>query len=118
MSYERKNEAKKDILLYNYIRDNKKYNKPWDIKKTDNSIIQSILDTTSKRKTGNRGEPDLIYINEDKKLLILLENKDTIKQHQSKNGDDSENYAVDGVKHYLSFFREGYIYSLSEPVKK
>ncbi|MDP1728577.1 MAG: N-6 DNA methylase [archaeon] len=104
MVNERKNEAKKDIMLYNFIKDNKKYKNSWDIKKIDNKIIQEILDKTSKRKTGNRGEPDLIYINENKKLLILLENKDSISDHKSNEENKPEKYAVDGVKHYLSFF--------------
>lgn len=114
---ERKNEAKKDILLYNHIND-KKYRHSWDIKKTDNKIIQSVLDKASKRRTGNRGEPDLLYVNEANKLLILIENKDSIKQHQSKSGDDVENYAVDGIKHYLSFFKNEYTINLPEPSKK
>lgn len=118
MANERKNEAEKDIILYNYIKDVKTYQNPWNIKKTDNSIIQSILDKTSKKKTGNRGEPDLLYINDAKKLLILLENKDSIKQHQSKEGNNEENYAVDGIKHYLSFFKESYTNNLSETTKK
>ena len=118
MVNERKNEAKKDILLYNYIKDKKKYKNSWDIKKTNNKVVQSILDKASKKKTGNRGEPDLLYINEANKLLILIENKDSIKQHQSKNGDDAENYAVDGIKHYLSFFKESYTNSFSETTKK
>lgn len=114
----RKNEAKKDISLFNHIKDTKKYRYDWDVRKTDNKIIQSVLDKSSKKKTSNRGEPDLLYVNEINKLLILIENKDSIKQHQSKNGDDPENYAVDGIKHYLSFFKEDYINILSEPSKK
>ena len=118
MVYKRKNEAKKDILLYNFIKDNKKYKNSWDIKKINNKVIQSILDKASKRKTGNRGEPDLLYVNESHKLLILLENKDSIKQHQSKRGDDTEGYAVDGIKHYLSFFTENYIKDLPSTDQK
>ncbi|MCX6708936.1 MAG: type II restriction endonuclease subunit M, partial [Candidatus Woesearchaeota archaeon] len=118
MSAERKNEAKKDILLYNFIAENKKYKRPWEIKKTQNKIIQSILDKASKRKTGNRGEPDLLYINEAKKLLIVLEKKDSIKQHQSKDGKSPEFYAVDGIKHYLSFFKEENIDILPESTKR
>ncbi len=52
----------------------------------------------------NRGEPDLIYLNEAKKLLILIENKDKITDHKSKNGSRPKDYAVDGIKHYLKFF--------------
>lgn len=118
MSRERKNEAKKDLMLFNYIANNKKYRKEWDVKKVENKIIQLILDTSSKKDNGNRGEPDLIYLNEANKLLILLENKDSIKQHQSKSGNDAENYSVDGVKHYLSFFTSDRINALSETIKK
>lgn len=114
----RKNEAKKDILLYNFIKDNKKYKNSWDIKKTDDDIIQSILAKASKKKTGNRGEPDLLYVNNTKKLLIILEDKPTIGQHESKDGNDPEHFAVDGVKHYLSFFTENSISIMTEPIRK
>ena len=42
--------------------------------------------------------------NENKKLLILIENKDSIKDHSSEKRDKPVNYAVDGILHYLSFF--------------
>jgi len=103
---ERKNET--EIYLYEYIKQNKTFSTEWEPKKltkNKNKYIQSILDKSSKKGTGNRGEPDLIYCNVNKKLLILLENKDSIKEHVSSDGNsDSVKYAVDGVKHYLSFF--------------
>ncbi|HEX2786285.1 MAG TPA: N-6 DNA methylase [Ignavibacteria bacterium] len=101
---ERKNEAQVDIDLYNYIRDNKKYKKKWILRKTDNKYLQECLDIASKKISEKRGEPDLIYINEDKRLLILIENKDSTKYHFSKKGNtDPQLYAIDGIKHYLSF---------------
>ena len=100
----RKNEAIKDINLYNFISSNKKYSYSWTVKKTENEAIQECLDKSSKSGAENRGEPDLIYINENKKLLILIENKDSIKDHKSKDGKNPKNYAVDGIKHYLTFF--------------
>ena len=100
----RKNEAIKDINLYNFISKNKKYSYSWTVKKTENEAIQECLDKSSKSGAENRGEPDLIYINENKKLLILIENKDSIKDHKSKDGKNPKNYAVDGIKHYLTFF--------------
>ena len=66
--------------------------------------IQEILDKTSKRNTGKRGEPDLIYLNEANRLLILIENKHAINDHQSENDYKPTKYAVDGITHYLSFF--------------
>lgn len=103
----RKNEARTDISLFNFIKENRHYSNTWDVQKQDNKYIQEILDKTSKKGTGNQGYPDLIYVNEIKKLLILIENKDHIKNHVSKNEDKPIDYAVDGIKHYLSFFRDG-----------
>jgi len=99
----RKNEAKKDIDLFNFLTSNK-YSKPWEVKKTTNKYIQEILDSSSKADTGKRGEPDLIYVNESNRILILLENKDSINDHESSKRNNAKNYAVDGVIHYLKFF--------------
>lgn len=72
-----KNEAKTDIDLFNYLTNNKEFSKSWIPKKTKNKHIQEILSKATKAETeDNRGEPDLIYLNEEKKLLILIENKD------------------------------------------
>ena len=66
----RKNEAKTDINLFNFINNNRRYANNWNVKKQDNKYIQEILDKTSKKETGKHGYPDLIYVNETKKLLI------------------------------------------------
>lgn len=99
-----KNEARTDIKLFNYLTNKKKFVKEWVPKKTINSHIQDVLSKSSKSGKMNRGEPDLIYLNEAKKLLILIENKDKITDHKSKNGSRPKDYAVDGIKHYLKFF--------------
>lgn len=114
----RKNEAKTDIDLFNFIKENKLYSNAWQVQKQDNKYIQEVLDKTSKKDTGNHGYPDLIYVNENKKLLILIENKDHIKNHVSKNEDDPINFAVDGIKHYLSFFTYPKLESEEEIIKK
>ncbi len=109
MIKQRKNET--EVHLYSHLRDSFDFSKKWDTKKlteNPNKYIQSILDKSSKSSSGQRGEPDLLYFNEIEKLLILLENKDSIKDHISKS-DEKENprkYAVDGIKHYISFFLE------------
>lgn len=100
----RKNEAKGDIDLFNHVTNNKHFSKVWFVQKQNNSYIQQILDKSSKKSNGNKGYPDLIYVNESKKLLILVENKDSVKNHVSKEEDKPLDYAVDGIKHYLSFF--------------
>lgn len=104
MANERKNEAKTDISLFNYIKENRNYSNEWHVQKQDNKHIQEVLDKTSKKGTWNKWYPDLIYVNENKKLLILVENKDQIKNHCSKNWNQPIDFAVDGIKHYLSFF--------------
>ena len=114
----RKNEVKTDIDLFNFIKENKIYSKNWTVQKQDNKYIQEILDKTSKKGTGNYGYPDLIYVNENKKLLILVENKDQIKNHVSKNKDKPVDFAVDGIKHYLSFFTNEKLSKEKETLKK
>lgn len=47
----------------------------------ENKDINAILDHSSKNKSGHIGLPDFIYVNEKKKLLILVELKSTIAQH-------------------------------------
>jgi hypothetical protein len=114
----RKNEAITDITLFNYLKDKKIFAKPWTVKKTDNEAIQECLDKSSKSGAENRGEPDLIYLNEAKRLLILVENKDLVKDHQSKDGKNPKGYAVDGIKHYLSFFTEQKLKNTKETTQK
>jgi len=118
MTNKRKNEAKTDIDLFNYIKENRVYSKKWIPQKQNNKYIQEILDKTSKKGTGNQGYPDLIYVNENKKLLILIENKDSVKNHVSKSEDKPVDFAVDGIKHYLSFFTEEKLSQEKETIKK
>jgi type I restriction-modification system DNA methylase subunit len=101
----RKNETLTDFTLLSYLKESKVFAKNWTVKKIPaNDAIQECLDKSSKSGSNERGEPDLIYINENKNLLILVENKDLIKDHQSKDGKNPKGFAVDGIKHYLSFF--------------
>lgn len=102
----RKNENKTDITLFIYLSSKKKFSEEWYTKKTSNKYLQTILDKSSKEQNGNRGEPDLIYLNETRKLLILIENKFSIKEHESHGKFQPKKYAIDGVKHYLSFFSD------------
>lgn len=98
-----KNEDERTFHLRVYIN-NLSYSYQWVAKRTSNKCVQKVLSKASKKGTGERGEPDLIYINENKKLLILLENKYSVNDHESKRKDNPERYAVDGVKWYLHFF--------------
>ncbi len=103
-----RNENQKDIVLFNFLKEKRNFSNPWEVKKTSNRFVAEILSQASKKNTGKRGEPDFIYVNENKKLLILIENKDSIKYHSSGKRDKPVNYAVDGILHYLSFFTKEY----------
>jgi len=94
------NEAQKENLLLDILKT--KFKNRWYLRKIDNLYLQEIFNTASKRLSNKRGEPDLIYLNND--LLILIEVKDSIKFHSSKNKFEPQKYAVDGIKHYLSYF--------------
>ena len=98
------NETKTDFDLVTYIKENRSYTNNWEFQKTNNQSVQTVLDVSSKQKTGNKGFPDLINVNEKKRILILVENKSNVKYHQSKDGNKPAQYAIDGIKHYLSFF--------------
>ena len=104
-----RNEAQKDIILFNFLKNEKSFSKNWMVKRSNNNFLQEILKKASKRNNGERGEPDFIYLNEDKKLLILIENKDGIGNHISENKNKPQNFAVDGILHYLKFFTKNYL---------
>ena len=106
MATKRKNEAKTDIDVFNFLSNIKSFSKQWETKKVKNKAITECLSKASKSEKENRGEPDLIYLNENKKLLILIENKDSIKDHSSKKGNKPKDYAEDGIKYYLKYFQQ------------
>jgi len=111
-----KNEAQTDIDLFNYLTNDKDFSGEWKTKKIKNAHVVDILSTATKSDTGkNRGEPDLIYFNEGKKILILIENKDQIKDH---SGNNIKNNATAGVKHYLKFFLRDELHNKKETTQK
>ncbi|QRN65347.1 hypothetical protein [Mycoplasma phage MGyu-2021a] len=78
----------------------------WDDSSTDSKInqdIKSVLNKSSKNGSGNPGFPDRIYFNKNQRLLILVEEKPTIKEHYFK---EPEKGAISGIKWYLSRFIE------------
>lgn len=81
---------------------NLKYINEWR-ENTENELINVILNHSSKSKNGNIGLPDYIYVNEKKKLLIMIELKSTIGQHEKE--------AIPQIKHYLSCFIPGTLQS-------
>ncbi|MDR2425708.1 MAG: SAM-dependent methyltransferase [Endomicrobium sp.] len=63
--------------------------------------IKTVLSTASKQGNGKTGYPDRIYINTHEKLLILVEEKRSIKDHDNP---DKKKGAVSGIKWYLERF--------------
>ncbi len=104
MTHKTKNEARTDIDVFNFLTNERVFAEKWNTKKINNTHVIECLSKASKSGKENRGEPDLIYLNENKKILILIENKDKIKDHASKKGNRPQSFAIDGIKHYLKFF--------------
>lgn len=75
----------------------------WD-QYTSNATIASILQHASKSGSGNAGFPDDMYLNDRKKLLILVEVKPQIALHESPARDQPTKYAVDGILWYMKHF--------------
>lgn len=63
--------------------------------------LNTVLSTASKKQNGNVGIPDRIYIDTIEKLLIIVEEKPLLKDHDN---EDIEKGAISGVKWYLSRF--------------
>lgn len=89
------------LSLHAYLL-NLQYTNEWR-ENTDNEFINIILNHSSKNKNGNVGLPDYIYVNEKKRLLIMIELKSTIGQHEKE--------AIPQIKHYLSCFIPGTLQS-------
>lgn len=65
-----------------------------------NEIIK-VLSKSSKQQNGKPGYPDRIYCDEKEQLLILVEEKPTMKEHDLP---DVAKGAISGIKWYLSCF--------------
>lgn len=76
----------------------------WDDSQSEEKLTEDIFDvlkTASKKGNNNFGYPDRIYVNKHKKLLILVEEKQSIKDHDNP---DIEKGAISGINWYLSRF--------------
>lgn len=63
--------------------------------------FKKVFSTSSKFKLGQKGYPDRVYVNKGKKLMVLVEEKPTVKSHFL---EDKTKGAVSGIKWYLSRF--------------
>ncbi|MDR1197719.1 MAG: SAM-dependent methyltransferase [Prevotellaceae bacterium] len=76
----------------------------WDDSRSESKLtaeITAVLASASKKSNGRQGFPDRIYVNTHEKLLILVEEKPVVKDHDNP---DIEKGAISGVKWYLSRF--------------
>jgi len=76
----------------------------WDDSKSKlTDDVKKVLSKSSKKKTGREGYPDRVYCDKKNKLLILVEEKPTMKEHDL---EDINKGAISGIKWYLSRFQE------------
>lgn len=76
----------------------------WDDSKSDQKLTKEVafvLSTASKTQNGRDGYPDRIFVDAHEKLLILVEEKPAVKDHDNA---DLKKGAVMGIKWYLSRF--------------
>lgn len=76
----------------------------WDDSKTQKKLDENILKAlskASKKQNGKEGIPDRIFFKKEEKLIILVEEKGHVKNHDLNN---IEKGCIEGIKWYLSFF--------------
>lgn len=73
----------------------------WEEQKSKNPRINALLQGASKSGSGV-GKPEFIVHNipNEPNLVVVVECKATLKDHESDNWDKPSQYAVDGVLHY------------------
>ncbi|MDD5770378.1 MAG: N-6 DNA methylase, partial [Candidatus Gracilibacteria bacterium] len=73
--------------------------------KSDNEVITNLLSKASKSGNG-AGYPEFIITSKNSDVLIVIECKAHIKNHESEKKDKPKDFAVDGVLHYASFLKD------------
>jgi methylase of polypeptide subunit release factors len=73
--------------------------------KSDNNIISSLLSSASKSGSG-AGYPEFIIRKPNSDLVIVIECKASVKNHESDKKSLPRDFAVDGVLHYASFLKD------------
>ncbi len=91
-------------VVRDFLKNKMTFQNDWHRQSSENPYIQKALSDSSKNQTGHEGYPDLIYCNEKNKILILLEFKSDIKDHEEDGINSTKNSAIGGAKHYISFF--------------
>jgi hypothetical protein len=99
------NERNTENIVRDILKENKTRYRKVKIyeQKTDNPLIEKLLQNASKKGEG-KGKPEfIITFDEIKDLIIVIECKADVKKHESKEKDKFSEYAVDGVLLYSSY---------------
>ncbi|MBP5836280.1 HsdM family class I SAM-dependent methyltransferase [Candidatus Phytoplasma meliae] len=105
------NERKTENLVRKMLKQSGYYDNESTLieeQKSDNPRIDKLLQKASKSGRG-KGYPDFIisFCGESDKI-ILIECKAETTKHESKDGKQYKDYAVDGVLLYASYFKDEY----------
>ncbi len=104
------NERKSENLIRDDLRELGYFNNSELIveeQKSDNEIITGLLSKASKSGNG-AGYPEFIIRKKNSNVLIVVECKANVRDHESENKNNPKKYAVDGVLHYASFLKDTY----------
>ena len=104
------NERKTETIIRNTLRELGYYDDKDIIveeQKSDSSIISKLLLKASKSGNG-AGYPEFIIRKKNSDLVIIIECKANVRNHESEKKDNPKNYAVDGVLHYSSFLKDDF----------
>jgi len=99
------NERNTENIVRDILRENKTQYKKVKIyeQKTDNALIEKLLQNASKKGEG-KGKPEFVITFEEiKDLVIVIECKADIRKHESKEKNKFSEYAVDGALLYSSY---------------
>lgn len=99
-----------DLIVFNILRslnyvdgnfDSIDHNINVWAKKSSNPEIDSILSTSSKKRTNQKGYPEYIIYDDQESILIVIENKKDVKKHIFNDIDSKvDEYAVNGALWY------------------
>ena len=88
----------------------------WDDSQTTSKLnfdIIEALSKSSKQKNGKEGYPDRIYFDKENKLLILVEEKPTMKEHNLEEVDSASSSIIDDEEYeFESNYAENHLSKL------
>jgi len=118
LSYGKKGKGANSLRMVNervtedYVREHFKHDSMFksiklEEQRSRNNFVKELLKNASKRNTGKIGSPEFIVTFPSIiDLVIVVECKSDSKLHQSKEKNQPEKFAVDGVLHYSKFLKK------------